>query len=321
MWFDNLEKPILILAPMADLTDQPFSRLCREVAGSDFVIFREMVSAEAITRGNKKTLKMCEFDKWERPVVLQIFGARPTVMSAAAVKITELFKPDGLDINMGCPVPKIAERSQAGAALMRDPDLAAEIVHAVKSSLPMEMALSVKIRLGWSDKKEALNFAVNIEKAGADLITVHGRTKNQGYGGQADWEMIAAVKKNIAIPVIANGDVVSAESARRCLSITGADGLMVGRGALGNPWSLKKLSRLNQSEVEVNPDEVIKVVLRHARLHVDHYGERGIVTFRKHLGSYFKGWSGMKEKKTRLMRVETYGELVELLEDISSGKA
>ena len=191
-WFDK--KPIIALAPMADMTDSPFCRVCREVSGNDFVIFREMVSAEAIVRDSEKTLRMCAFEKEERPIVLQIFGANPDTIAQAAKIVVDKFHPDGVDINMGCPVPKIAGKNLAGAALMKDPERAVKIVEELKK-MGLGVPISVKTRLGWAKNDEILTIASRLEAAGADLLTIHGRTKGQGYGGQADWEMIGRVKK------------------------------------------------------------------------------------------------------------------------------
>lgn len=306
-----LKEKIIALAPMADYTDQPFSILCREVAGRDFFIYREMVSSEAIVRGNVKTLKMCELNRREYPVILQIFGDKPATMARAAKIITERFRPDGIDINMGCPVPKVAQKTKSGAALMRYPDLAVEIVKAVKAE-NLGVPVSVKTRLGWSDDSEILNFAARLEEAGIDSIAVHGRTKTQGYSGSANWQRIAEVKRILTVPVIANGDVGSREDIDKCLEITGADGVMIGRAALGNPWVLS----VNNEQLTI--DKLVKTVLRHAELHLAHYGERGMVTFRKHLAWYFHGGraAGIKEIKkirAKLVRVSSLDELKSIL--------
>ncbi len=314
---------------MADYTDRPFTRLCRQVAGKDFVVFKEMVSSEAIVRGNKKTLKMCAFTKNERPLIIQIFGDNPEVMAQAAKIIEKKFKPDGIDINMGCPVPKIAQKSAAGAALMRNPKLAAAIVKSVKKAV--KLPISVKTRLGWNDKKDILKFAEILEQAGADLLTVHGRTKVQGYAEQADWEMIAEVKKILKIPLIANGDIVDAESAKKCLNITGADGIMIGRGALGKPWIFqevesRKLSsqggsasgdakRSSGGKVESDKKNIVKIVLKHAKMHEKYYGQGSLVTFRKHLAFYFKGMLNIKEFRAQLMQIKQFKELEKVLKE------
>ncbi len=317
MWYKHIKQPILALAPMASMTDGPFCRVCREVESlkskvKSFVIFREMVSAEAIVRGNEKTLKMCEFTEGERPIVQQIFGATPEVMVEATKIIVEKFKPDGIDINMGCPVPKIAGKAGSGAALMKDPERAYRIVTALKQA-DLGVPISVKTRLGWIDNTDILDFAVGLEKAGADVITIHGRTRSQGYSGVADWDMIRQVKSRVSIPVIANGDVTSQEDIERCLKVTGADGIMIGRGALGNPWIFCG-TRNEERGTEISMSERIDVVLHHARYHIERYGEdRGLVTFRKHLLYYFKGIPGVKELKQELVKVTTMEELEKIL--------
>jgi len=341
MWFTkNNGQAIIALAPMADMTDSPFCRVCREVVtysppnpslaerGEPFVIFREMVSAEAIVRGNEKTLKMCEFEEIERPIVLQLFGGKPKVIVEAARRLIEKYpstrpatglaqdidaRPfDGLDINMGCPVPKIAGKSHAGASLMKDHKRAIEIVKALKNA-DLGVPVSVKTRLGWSKKDEILDFAQELEQAGVDAITIHGRTKIQGYSGVVDWEPIAKVKQLVKIPVIANGDINSAEDAKRCLEITGADGVMIGRGALGNPWVFQEFL-ISNFQFPIAIDEMKRIVLRHAQLHLEHYGvEHGLKTFRKHLLCYFKNISGVKELRKELVKVETMSDLEQVL--------
>ncbi len=307
-WFDA--KPIIALAPMADMTDAPFCGVCREVSGKDFVIFREMVSAEAIVRGNEKTLRMCAFDNKERPIVIQIFGANPTAIVQAAKIVVDKYQPDGIDINMGCPVPKIAGKNLAGAALLKDPERAVKIVQELKKA-NLGVPISVKTRLGWSMEDEILEFAPKLEAAGADLITVHGRTKLQGYAGKVNWEMIGRVKNILKIPVIANGDIKNREDIKKCLEITGGDGVMIGRAALGNPW----IFGVN----EANVNEIKKVVLRHAELHVARYGEKSMVTFRKHLLQYFKGNLGIKDQKSvriKLAQVKDVSGLKNILKTI-----
>ncbi len=335
------QKPIIALAPMADMTDSPFCRVCREVSGKDFVIFREMVSAEAIVRGNEKTLQMCRFEEIERPLVIQLFGGKPEVIVKAAEIICGkrplhtpstsggLKVPDGIDINMGCPVPKIAGKANSGAALFKDHQRACEIVKALKRA-NLGLPVSIKTRLGWAKDGEILEFASKLEQAGVDAIIIHGRTKKQGYSGQANWQRIAEVKKLVSIPVIANGDINSAEDIQKCLEITGADGVMIGRGALGNPWIFsffpptmrgRKGGGLIGGETPPLPsprrggniDELKRVVLRHAQLHLARYGEGSLITFRKHLLYYFRNLPNGKEFKMKLVKVETMEELCVIL--------
>lgn len=313
----NSKNKILALAPMADYTDQPFSLICRDVSGGNFVIYREMVSAEAIVRGNQKTLAMCKISKKERPVIIQLFGDKPKVLAEAASVVCKEFKPDGIDINMGCPAPKIAQKTRAGAALMRHPDLAEDIVKTIKN-LKLNVPLSIKTRLGWNNSDDIFDFAKRMENAGVDFIAVHGRTKAQGYSGIADWIKIGELKKKIKLPIIANGDVLNAVDAKKCLEITGAEGLMIGRGALGNPWIFKQIT---DSKIKISKKEFINVILRHADLHLERYGERGMITFRKHLVWYFHGQrahgiENLKKIRTQLVRISSKAELSAILSSI-----
>lgn len=320
MWI-TFQNPIIALAPMADMTDGPFCEICRDVSGkrsfavaqddkTSFVVFREMASSEAIARGNEKTLRMCEFKKTERPIVIQIFGSDPITMAEAGEIIYKKFKPDGIDINMGCPVPKITGKNKAGAALMKDHERACAIVRALKEK-KLAVPISVKTRLGWNKEDEILEFAPKLEAVGADLITIHGRTQAQGYSGRANWEMISNVKKLLKIPVIANGDIVSRADIANCLAATKADGVMIGRGALGHPWIFNFKKQFSSAEK-------IDVILRHAQAHLAYYGEKSITAFRKHLAYYcaadnFPRWHDIKRIRARLVRVNSYEELEEIL--------
>lgn len=320
MWINDAlknNKKILALAPMADMTDSPYCKIVRDIAGPDLVIFREMVSSEAIVRDNAKTLKMCEFTEMERPIVTQVFGANPKTITDAAKMIVDKYHPGGIDINMGCPVPKIAGKAECGAALIKDYERAVRIVKALKKA-NLGLPISVKTRLGWEEDDEILKFAPKLVEAGLDLITIHGRTRAQSYSGKANWDMIAKVKKLLSIPVIANGDILNGQDIKKCLEVTGADGVIIGRGALGNPWVFK---RGVDGILDCIPslDELKDVVLKHAELHLEHYGERGMVTFRKHLAYYFKGarvvgLKDVKELRMKLVRVSTLDELKTILE-------
>jgi tRNA-dihydrouridine synthase B len=319
MWFK--QKKILALAPMADMTDSPFCQVVREIGGAD-VVFREMVSSEAIVRDNEKTLGMTDFVVAERPLVQQIFGADPFTMARAAAIVMKHANPEGIDINMGCPVYKITSNFN-GAALMKEPERASAIVQAVKSEIGNSVPLSVKIRLGWNDPDTFETFIPVLEKAGADLITLHGRTRAQGYSGKSDWDRIARAKKIATVPLLANGDIHEPEQVSEALAITGCDGVMIGRGALGNPWFFKQfISRYSDnSDLRISLEERVAVVLRHAALHCEQYGEQGIVTFRKHLSWYFKtnkigmNIPGIKEWRGRLVRVDSLKNLKSILQE------
>ena len=313
------EKPIVALAPMADMTDSAFCRVVRKINGTGPVIFREMVSAEALVRGNRKTLEMCRFDPAERPIVQQIFGGDPAVMAEAVRIVDGAFSPDAFDVNMGCPVHKLTCNFN-GASLMRDPDKAAAIVRAMKAATARPV--SVKTRLGWSRPDEVLAFAPVLAAAGADLITVHGRTREQGYAGRADWAMIGRVKKAVGVPVLGNGDIDSGAAAGRALEISGCDGVMIGRGALGRPWIFREVAAAFRGETCPPPDaaELAAIVREHARLHAAaHDADAPLVTFRKHLAWYFRGLPGAKAVRERMVRVSTLADLDALLDEFLAG--
>jgi len=311
-------RPFLALSPMADMTDSPFCQIVRKIGGAD-VVFREMVSSEAIVRENVKTLGMTDFAAAERPIVQQIFGSDPATMARAAALIMEHAAPEGIDINMGCPVYKITSHFN-GCALMKEPDRAAAIIRAVKHAVG-PTPLSVKIRLGWSDPDEFKKFIPVIEAAGADLIAVHGRTKAQGYGGASDWRRIGEAKAVARVPVLANGDIHRPEQVAAALEATGADGVLIARGALGNPWFFWAVAHPG---ARISLGERASVVLEHSRLHMARYGERGLVTFRKHLAWYFKASRvgedvpGLKQIRAELVRVSTYDGLAEILRPFSA---
>ncbi len=312
--WSKLPKPIIALSPMADMTDSAFCRVVREVTGrADWpVMFREMVSSEAVVRRNDKTLDMTAIHQVERPLVQQLFGSDPAIMGEAASIIRAEHNPEGFDINMGCPVYKIVHNFN-GAALMKEPKRAAEIVKAIKRVI--DVPLSVKIRLGWSDPTEAIEFAKVLEAAGADLLTVHGRTKMQGYSGVSDLNMVAKVKQVVKIPVLCNGDVHQAFLIPKALEVSGCDGVLVARGVLGNPWIFKQWLEVQNGQVPSEPSisERVAVVKRHLELHLEQYGEDHVTTFRKHLSWYFKGIPHVKEARTKMMVVKTREELEEIL--------
>ncbi len=312
-------KPIIALAPMADMTDSAFCQIVKKVTGiKDFpIVFREMVSSEAVVRGNDKTMGMTAIHEAERPLIQQIFGSNPKTMAEAAKIIEKSDNPDGFDINMGCPVYKITSNFN-GCALMKDPKTATEIVREMVDAV--KVPVSVKMRLGWSDPLEATKFAPQIEDAGATLISVHGRTKEQGYSGNADWKLIAEVKKSVKIPVLANGDIFTYEDAFRALDVTKCDGVLIARGALGNPWIFKQILDVINGKTPINPSisERNQIVLEHFDLHMSQYGERGVFTFRKHLTWYFKGIPKIKEFKQKLHTINSKEDLISVLDEIKT---
>ncbi len=316
-----LPRPIIALSPMADMTDSAFCRLVKEVCGTDSpVVFREMVSSEAVVRGNEKTLGMTNIHADERPLVQQLFGSDPETMGNAAKIIEAEHHPEGFDINMGCPVYKIVHNFN-GAALMKDPERATAIIKAIKANITVP--LSVKIRLGWSDPHECLEFIKVAEAAGADLVTIHGRTKEMGYSGVSDWAMIGQARKQVKIPVLCNGDVHKAELIPKALEVSGCDGVLIARGALGNPWIFRDYAMIARGETPpvITPEERLRVVLRHLDLHLEEYGEGGVRTFRKHLSWYFKGQPGAKIHRDAMMKAPTKDELISVLNNMQKERA
>ena len=302
-----------ILAPMAGVTALPFRLLCKEQG--EGLLWMEMVSAKAIQYNNKNTKALLEIHPEEMPVSLQLFGSDPDIISESAKQIEEL--PFAiLDINMGCPVPKIV-RNGEGSALMNQPKLVHEIVR--KTARAIQKPVSVKIRKGFDDGSiNAVEIAKIIEDAGGAAVAVHGRTREQYYSGKADWDIIRQVKEAVTIPVIGNGDVDSGESALAIMKETGCDGVMIGRGAQGNPWIFSELLSYEQHGVmpERPSKEALKnMMLRHARLQIQYKGEYlGVREMRKHVAWYTTGLPNSAKLRGEINAVESYEELVALLE-------
>ena len=303
-----------ILAPMAGVTDLPFRLLCKEQGAG--LLCMEMVSAKAIQYQNKNTKALLEIHPEEKPVSLQLFGSEPDVISEVAKSIEEL--PFAiLDINMGCPVPKIV-RNGEGSALMRNPKLVHEIVR--KTVKAIQKPVTVKIRKGFDDTSiNAVEIAKIIEDAGAAAVAVHGRTREQFYSGKADWDIIRQVKEAVSIPVIGNGDVVSGESAIAMMQETGCDGVMIGRGAQGNPWIFSELLEFERTgTLPKRPSaQVLKeMMLRHARLQMQYKGEYlGIREMRKHISWYTTGLPNSAKLRGEINAVESYEALERLLDE------
>ena len=252
----------IVLAPMAGISDSAFRRIAKEMGAG--LVVAEMVSDKAIFYGSKKTIDMLYMKDEERPISQQIFGSDKDSFVYAAKYIIENMHPDIIDINMGCPVPKVAARAQAGSALLKNPNKVYEIVKAVVESV--DIPVTVKIRSGWDEKSiNALEIAKVVEQAGASAITVHPRTRSQGYSGKANWDIIRQVKENVHIPVIGNGDIKTVYDAKKMLEETGCDAVMIGRGLLGNPWLIKEcLDYLDGKEVkEITIEERLDMILKH----------------------------------------------------------
>lgn len=305
----------VILAPMAGVTDLPFRLLCKEQGAG--LVCMEMVSAKAIFYGSKNTEELMRILPEECPVSLQLFGSDPDIMAEMAKKIEE--KPFAiLDINMGCPVPKVVNNGE-GSALMQNPKLAEEIIRKVANAI--HKPVTVKIRKGFDDEHvNAVEIAKRAEDAGAAAIAVHGRTRQQYYTGKADWECIRAVKEAVNIPVIGNGDVTSASLAEEMLKKTGCDGIMIGRGAEGNPFIFREITQYLETGTlppKPSPKEVRRTIERHAALQVQYKGEyTGVREMRKHLAWYTTGYPHSAAYRQMINHMETMEELLKSLDMI-----
>ena len=304
----------LILAPMAGVTDLPFRLLCREQGAG--LLCMEMVSAKAIYYRNRNTEALLSIDEREPPVSLQLFGSDADIISEMAGQIED--RPFSiLDINMGCPVPKVAGNGE-GSALMKDPALVEAIV--TKTVRAVRKPVTVKIRKGFDGEHvNAVEIAKIAEAGGASAVAVHGITREQYYHGKADWDIIRQVKEAVRIPVIGNGDVVSPESAKAMFDETGCDGIMIGRGAQGNPWIFRQILHWMETGEKIRPsaEEVREMILRHARLLVEHKGVyTGIREMRKHVAWYTAGYPGSARLRARVNEVTELCELEDLIQSL-----
>ena len=299
----------VFLAPMAGITDKPFREICRRFGAG--MVYSEMISAKGLYYNDKKTASLMDMTG-EKPCAIQIFGSEPEIMAEIIPKVME-FKPDIIDINMGCPAPKIVNNGD-GSALMKMPELMGKIMRAVTDASPVPV--TAKIRKGW-DEDNSLLCAKILEDNGASAVAVHGRTREEFYGGKADWGVITRIKQELKIPVIGNGDIFSGEDAIRMFEQTGCDGVMVARGAQGNPWLFKEINELIKTgEVKTapQPQERLRVALEHISRLIEDKGEsRGIKEARKHLAWYIKGLKGATQIRTEIFKISDFATMSRIL--------
>lgn len=308
----NLDNRVF-LSPMAGVTDLPFRLICKEQDCG--MLYTEMVNAKALCYDDQNTKKMLKIEEEEHPVAIQIFGSDPEYMGGAA-KILNSYPNEILDINMGCPAPKVVKNGD-GSALLKNPELAAKVLKAVVGN--SEKPVTLKIRKGWDDTCiNAVEIAKIAEDCGISAIAIHGRTREQYYSGKADWDIIRQVKENVSIPVIGNGDVFEVEDAINMLNQTNCDAIMIGRGAQGNPWIFKRINHYMQTgEILPKPtlEEKINTAKKHLKLAVEEHGEYVAVReMRKHIAWYLKGLRNSARVRDEINKIESYEEVVNKLE-------
>ena len=299
----------ILLAPMAGITDRAFRIICEKF--NPGLVYTEMISAKGLFYNDEKTKQLLDMRDEKRPVAVQIFGSDAQSMAYAAEYVSEY--ADIIDINMGCPAPKVVKNGD-GSRLLLDLDKAKEIIEAVvsKSKVPV----TVKFRKGWdNDNIVAVQMAKIAEEAGASAITIHGRTRSEFYSGVADWDIIKEVKKSVKIPVIGNGDIRNVQDVKKIFDLTNVDGIMIGRGALGNPWIFEQITKeLNSEEFSISNDEKLKIILEHLELEIADKTERvALMEMRKHIGWYIKNTKDASKIREKVNTITDKNELVEAL--------
>lgn len=306
----------IVFAPMAGISDIVYRNIIKDMNAG--LIYTEMVSIMGIVYNNKKTVDMLKINEYERPISVQIFGSDIDGFVKASIYIEKNIKPDIIDINMGCPVPKVAGKSGAGSALLKDVDKIYDIVRAITDNI--DTPVSVKIRAGWDKTSiNCVEVAKRVEKAGASLICIHPRTRSEGFSGKSNWDLIRQVKENVNIPVIGNGDIKSIYDCKKMLEETKCDAVMIGRATLGNPWFIKEcVEYVENGKVIEKPTDLDKLnmLLKHFDMLVSEYGDKkALLDIRSHALWYIKGIKENKEYKRRIMEIKTKKDFINLINE------